>query len=342
MPTVVIKPGSTIFVTGVNGLIGAHVADQLLTRGYHVRGAVRDVQKTSWLSDYFAANRKEAKFELVSIPDMTVEGCYNEAVKGTDGFVHVASPLGGQDPNEAIPIGVNGGLNALKAAAKEPSIKRVVYTSSSIATTFPKTNVDYSVDENSYNEEALQWAWNHPADQPEDLKGLFIYAGIKTETEKALWKWMKENKPEFVFNAVLPNCNFGKILVPEKQGFPSTVEWAHFAFTGENIEFLAKRIGPQFFIDTVDDALLHVGALIYEDVKSERLFGFTQPFNWNDILGIYRKLYPDKTFHEDFEGLGEDRLKVPNQRAEEVLRWVKGRGWTRLEESVQEMAKAFV
>lgn len=124
-------------------------------------------------------------------------------ITGVDGFVHVASPLNGEDPNVAIPIAVNGGLNALKAAAKEPSVKRVVYTSSSIAATFPQTDVDYSIDENTYNEIALKWAWNHPADQPQDLKGLFIYAGIKTETEKALWKWIKENNPSFVFNAIV-------------------------------------------------------------------------------------------------------------------------------------------
>jgi nucleoside-diphosphate-sugar epimerase len=94
-------------------------------------------------------------------------------------------------------------LNALKAAAKEPNLTRFVFTSSSIAATFPQTNVDYSIDETSYNEVAIQKGWNHPKDEPEILKGLYIYAAIKTETEKALWKWLKENKPGFVFNAVV-------------------------------------------------------------------------------------------------------------------------------------------
>lgn len=82
MPTVVIKPGATIFVTGVNGLIGSHIADQLLARGYNVRGAVRDVEKTTWLTKYFAGKHKDAKFELVSVPDMTIDGCYDDVVKG--------------------------------------------------------------------------------------------------------------------------------------------------------------------------------------------------------------------------------------------------------------------
>jgi nucleoside-diphosphate-sugar epimerase len=82
MPTVVIKPGATIFVTGVNGLIGSYVADQLLLRGYNVRGAVRDVEKTKWLKEYFDGKHSDAKFEMVAVPDMTVEGCYDNLVQG--------------------------------------------------------------------------------------------------------------------------------------------------------------------------------------------------------------------------------------------------------------------
>jgi nucleoside-diphosphate-sugar epimerase len=88
MPTLAIHPGATILVSGVNGLIGSHIADQLLVRGYHVRGAVRDVEKTKWLAEYFTGKHKAVKFELVSVPDMTAEGCYNEAVKGTSPLIY--------------------------------------------------------------------------------------------------------------------------------------------------------------------------------------------------------------------------------------------------------------
>jgi nucleoside-diphosphate-sugar epimerase len=140
MPTVVLHPGATIFVTGVNGLIGSHIADRLLKRGYKVRGAVRDVEKTKWLVDYFHRNYESSQFELVGVTDMTIEGCYDDVVNGEscraflspashkkltlygigiDGFVHVASPLGGfTDATTAISIGIKGGLIALKACAK--------------------------------------------------------------------------------------------------------------------------------------------------------------------------------------------------------------------------------
>jgi len=50
------------------------------------------------------------------------------------------------------------------------------------------------------------------------------------EAERALWKFVKEQKPGFVVNAVLPNANFGKILV---KGQPaSTGDWVTTLFNG--------------------------------------------------------------------------------------------------------------
>jgi nucleoside-diphosphate-sugar epimerase len=83
MPTIAIHPGSLVFVTGVNGLVGSHIADQLLVRGYNVRGAVRDVAKSQWLKEYFDSKGYDGKLELVSVPDMTAEECYDDVIKGT-------------------------------------------------------------------------------------------------------------------------------------------------------------------------------------------------------------------------------------------------------------------
>jgi nucleoside-diphosphate-sugar epimerase len=82
MPMAVIKPGATVFVTGVNGLIGSHVVDQLLVRGYNVRGAVRNVEKTAWLKEYFDSKYTDANFDMVAVPDMTSYGCYDGLIEG--------------------------------------------------------------------------------------------------------------------------------------------------------------------------------------------------------------------------------------------------------------------
>jgi hypothetical protein len=105
---------------------------------------------------------------------------------------------------------------------------------------------------------------------------------------------------------------------------------------------LTEIVAPQWYISPVDSALLHVSALIYSDVSSERLFGFAEPWNFNEMLAVYRRLYPERSFPEDVEGLGVDRMSVPNERAEEVLRWVKGEGWDSLEKSLKEMSEKWV
>lgn len=85
---------------------------------------------------------------------------------------------------------------------------------------------------------------------------MYIYGASKTQTEQEMWKWVRENKPGFAFNAVLPNCNFGKVLRPDKQGYPSTPEWLKMAFEARDIEFLAKVVPPQWFIKLIPLTML--------------------------------------------------------------------------------------
>lgn len=116
-----------------------------------------------------------------------------------DGFIHVASPLVGFfEASTAISIGIRGGLNGLRACSKSPRIKRFVFTSSSLAATFAKPDVEISLDVNSYNDEAVEAIRQDP-----NKEGMYIYSAMKTETEKAVWKWMEENKPDFVLNTIV-------------------------------------------------------------------------------------------------------------------------------------------
>ena len=77
-----IPPGSTVLVTGANGFIGSHVADQLIQAGYLVRGTSRDTAKTAWVTDMFNKKYGEGKFEAVVVEDMAESGAFDEACKG--------------------------------------------------------------------------------------------------------------------------------------------------------------------------------------------------------------------------------------------------------------------
>ena len=77
-----LSQGSRILVTGVNGYVGSHVADQALEYGYTVRGTVRNIQKHNWMLDFFGKKFGKGRFELAEVEDISKEGAFDEAVKG--------------------------------------------------------------------------------------------------------------------------------------------------------------------------------------------------------------------------------------------------------------------
>ena len=79
----VIAPGSLILVTGVNGFIASHVADQLIQAGYRVRGTARDTTKTQWIKELFDRRYGEGRFEAVVMKDMAEDGAFDGVCKGT-------------------------------------------------------------------------------------------------------------------------------------------------------------------------------------------------------------------------------------------------------------------
>ena len=71
-------------VTGANGFIGSHVADQLIRAGYRVRGTARDKSKTAWLEDLFDDKYGKGKFESTVVEDMAQPGAYDQACEGKE------------------------------------------------------------------------------------------------------------------------------------------------------------------------------------------------------------------------------------------------------------------
>ncbi|GKT55138.1 aldehyde reductase [Colletotrichum tofieldiae] len=176
-----IPKGSTVLVTGANGLVGSHVADQFLKFGYKVRGTVRDVNKNTWLSDVFD------KTVACLVPQMLI-------LLGVSAVIHVASVMSfDPDPSKVIPPVVSGAVNAIRAAYAELSVKRFVFTSSSTAALSPEPNVPgIIVTESTWNKKALQLAWAAAANTPE--RAVINYAASKTQSEKEIWKFHDENK----------------------------------------------------------------------------------------------------------------------------------------------------
>lgn len=103
-------------------------------------------------------------------------------------------------------------------------------------------------------------------------------------------------------------------------------------FNGDTSAFSTP---PQYFVDVRDTGRIHVVGLIDPSADRQRLFAFAEPFNWNDVLAIFRKQNPGKTFPEHADGMGRDLSQIPSEFAEELLKKHYSKSWTSLEESVE-------
>ncbi|KAL8938464.1 MAG: hypothetical protein Q9216_003877 [Gyalolechia sp. 2 TL-2023] len=326
-----ISVGSLVLVTGVNGYIGSHVADQLVQAGYRVRGTVRDESKGQYMKEFFDKKYGDGKLETVVVADMSQAGAFDEACKGASGVAHVASDLSfAPDPHQVIPGVIAGAMNAVSAAAKQPSVKRFVYTSSSAAISAAKPNVEFTISTRNWNDEDIAKAWAPPPYNQD--RSMAVYGASKAQAEQEAWKFVREQKPAFVLNAVLPNFNLGVIL-SDKQ-FASTGGAVRDIFQNGELGFWS--IFPaQWMVDVQDTARLHVAALIDPDIKDQRILAYGHPFSFNDVLASLRKLYPSKSFPEDNEDLGRDVSIVDNSQGAELLRRFGRDGWASFEESMK-------
>ncbi|KAJ5879023.1 hypothetical protein N7455_002488 [Penicillium solitum] len=328
-----IPRGSKILVTGANGFIGSHVVDQLLSLGYLVRGSIREPKP--WLNELFDKKYGKGKFETCIVSDLTSGAQWEGAVKGITGVVHVAADLSmNPDPNITIPHAIKATVNLLKAASQQATVKRFVLTSSSTAAYLPKPNEKGIVlTTDTWNDAAIQVAWDESI--PRQGKGYIVYGASKTESERAAFKWVKENDPPFVLNTVLPAITFGKILAPEIRGSTQSL-------IGNILKGDAAALGflpPQWYVDVTDAARLHIIALLSPSVNSERIFAFADTHNWTDVIKILRKLRMDNLLiPPEPENEARDLSDaVPSRRAKQLLKSYFNRsGWVSLEESIAE------
>lgn len=232
MPSSRIPKGATVLVTGANGFIAAHMVKIFLSQGYKVRGTVRSTTKSKWLiEDVFHKEASDGAFELVAVEDVTQEDAFKDAVKGVSSIVHVATVFNNFDPNpnNVVAPTVAAVINLLKTADREPSVKSFVYTSSIVAAGMLQPDVPFTVDKDSWNDASVSMAWAPPPYEQE--RAMTTYSASKVEAEKAFWKFVKEEKPSFVANSVLPFTVFGPLLSSKQSG--TTNSWVYALFNGD-------------------------------------------------------------------------------------------------------------
>ena len=176
-----------------------HVVDQLLDRGYRVRGTVRDAEKAVWTSKYFKEKYGVGRYTTAIIQDMSKQYAFDIAIRGCVGIVHVASvTTTSSNPNEVITPSIAGAINALEAAHKEINLRRFVLCSSASAAVSCYRGERNEVTSESWNMLDFEDAW---AQEPfDDGRVHAVAASSKMQTEAAVWRWYNRRKPRFILN----------------------------------------------------------------------------------------------------------------------------------------------
>jgi len=168
-----------VCVTGATGFIATHIIQQLLDKGYNVRGTVRSVANKGKLKYLTDLDPTGTHLQLVEA-DLLQNGSFDEAVKGCELVLHTASPyvLNVKDPyKDLVQPAVEGTRSVLESCAKAGTVKRVVVTSSMAAVTDSPEN-DYVYTEFDWNKESSL------------TRNPYYYS--KVLAEKEAWKFVEE------------------------------------------------------------------------------------------------------------------------------------------------------
>lgn len=253
-----INKDSTVLVTGGTGFVASHCILQLLQKGYRVKTTLRSLQRKEEIINMLRTGGVGSFDELSFVEaDLTSDANWQEAVKGCQYVLHVASPIYLRLPDneeEMIRPAVDGTLRVLKAA-RDAGVEKVVVTSNFGAVGYSHTDAHKLITEES---------WTNP-----DQKGLSAYIKSKVLAERAAWDFIQREGGKLQLTVINPVGIFGPSL-SEKLS-------SGFALLKNILDGSMKAI-PKMelaIVDVRDLADLHIRAMENADANGQRFLALS-------------------------------------------------------------------
>ncbi|ORX37440.1 hypothetical protein BD324DRAFT_651034 [Kockovaella imperatae] len=338
LPSDRLQKDDKVLIIGVTGLVGASTADALAQRGLKVVGATRQVgPRTQPLKDKLDGLYGKDTIEFVQIKDYTDVNEYRAILHGVAGIVYQAYDLSTLDTTKAVETAYKTTWAILEAAYETPSVKSIVFTSSTAAIYNATYGQDMDLSLDDYNDTGYEKAFRLPDDAPEKFG--FVYSATKVKMEKTLWDFVKQHKPSFAVNTVLPHMVLGKPFNPA-EGVYSTSTWTKWIFEGklDNNPGVGFWLPSEWHIDVRDVAIIHVAALLDPEVNGQRMWAaVAPPVHINELLAQWREQYPERQFVQDFDVPSPPKQNIlDNSLGQKLLEKWAGRDLISFEEMIHE------
>ena len=314
--------GELILVTGATGHLGYRALVLALEAGYKVRAAVRSQAKAETIltAPSIKALAPGSKLDFVIVPDILADSAYDDAVKGVKAILHIASPLAIATEDyerDIITPAIKGTTNILKAAAKEPSVRRIVITSSIIAV-IPWT--DFMIKEATHVYTADD---NTPDPSGPYAHSFEAYGAAKTKALNVTKSFVKKEKPTFDIINVMPGFFVGKNeLVTDSKDILSGTNGAAFAQILGNV---STQANPGSLQHVDDVAKVHVLSLDPK-IEGNQNFGIqaggVDGVVWSDAIEIVKRRFPEAVRDGRLPASGTQptkRVRYDTSRTEKVL-----------------------